>query len=520
LYRSTGDLSINYSTEDGLSRSNVQFKVTNPSGGISYYYTDSYGNIYLSDITTGNYNIQQTSSSTDYERVTAVQTVTVYASSTSNVYFYNPIMYKLSVDITAPSSAVQMDYFNITVNYRNSGGKAANNVPVTASFDGSTISSANTNISIPANGSVSRIYSIRSASVGTKTISVTVNFGNILRENSYSDNTATRAIIITTATNLQIEFVNTTGEYREGTEVISTFRVKNFGYSDMLPSNNLKVSLTVTYPVGSVIVPQKAAVVIPANGDNLVYFRWTVPNGTVGKVFTLTAKINPDNAVTENNVGDNTVTVTKTIVGANSSTTPDTQFEKAAPSDFSKANVPGNSGNGSASWNEWVYEGGTLVKKIYGLSLNTGSLSIVLDINSPSRKYLNGYWYMGSGYGFTSYWAVSTNTLSGTITPASTAYTGAQVASVFFPEYKYSTEVNKYRSLVLAGTNSFQLPTNSYSLNNARLHYVPLWFPNGNYIAQGFVSDLWTPAGMMTGFVNSNNIIITQSAYDDWYIGR
>jgi hypothetical protein len=520
LYRSTGDLSINYSTEDGLSRSNVQFEVTNPSGVISYYYTDIYGNIYLSNIITGNYNIQQTSLSTDYERVTAVQTVTVYASSTSNVYFYNPISYKLSVDITAPSSAVQMDYFNITVNYRNSGGKTANNVPVTASFDGSTISGANTSINIPPNGTASRIYSIRSASIGTKTISATVNSGNILCENSYLDNTTTKTISITTATNLQIEFVNTTGEYREGTEIISTFRVKNFGYSDILPSNNLKVSLTVTYPGGSVNVPQKTAVVIPANGDNLVYFRWTVPNGTVGKVFTLTAKANPDNAVTENNVGDNTVTVTETIIGANSSTTPDTRFEKAAPSDFSKLNAPVNSGYGSASWSEWIYEGGTLVKKTYGLLLSTGTLSIVPDINSPSRKYLNGYWYMGSGYGFTSNWTVSVATLAGTTTPASTAYTGAQVASVFLPEYKYSIEVNKYRSLVLAGTNSFQLPTNPYSLNNSRLHYVPLWFPNGNYIAQGFVSDLWTPAGMMTGYVNSNTIIISQSAYDDWYVAR
>jgi hypothetical protein len=520
LYRNTGDLSINYSTEDGLSRSNVQFKVTNPSGGVSYYYTDSYGNIFLSNLTTGSYKIEQTSSPTDYERVTAVQTVNVYAASTSNVNFYNPILYKLSVDITAPSSAVQMDYFNITVNYRNNGGKAANNVPVTVSFDGSMISVANTIINIPANGTVSKIYAVRSSNVGTKTISATVNSGNVLHENSYSDDTATRTISITTATNLQIEYVNTTGEYREGTEVISTFRVKNFGYSNMLPSNNLKVSLTVTYPGGSVNVPQKTEVVIPANGDNIVYFRWTVPSGTAGKVFTLSAKVNADNAVNEINTGDNMVTVTKTIVVVNSSTTPDTRFEKSSPSDFSRVNAPVNSGYGSVSWSEWVYESNAFVKKTYGLSLSTGSLSIVPDINAPSRKYTGGYWYMGSGYGFTTIWTVSTSTLTGTTAPLSTAYTGAQVANIFLPEYKYTTAINKYRSLVLTGTNSFQLPTNPYAKNNARLHFVPIWFPDGNYIAQGFVSDIWTPAGMMTGYVNSNTLIISQSAYDDWYIGR
>jgi len=45
---------------------------------------------------------------------------------------------------------------------------------------------------------------------------------------------------------------------------------------------------------------------------------------------------------------------------------------------------------------------------------------------------------MGSGYGFTTYWRVSTGQLSGTTAPLSTAYTGAQSASILLPEYKYS----------------------------------------------------------------------------------
>jgi hypothetical protein len=50
--------------------------------------------------------------------------------------------------------------------------------------------------------------------------------------------------------------------------------------------------------------------------------------------------------------------------------------------------------------------------------------------------------------------------------------------------------VSKYRHLERIETNSFALPLNPYAPSNARLHYVPILFPDGNYIAQGYVSDL------------------------------
>jgi len=80
--------------------------------------------------------------------------------------------------------------------------------------------------------------------------------------------------------------------------------------------------------------------------------------------------------------------------------------------------------------------------------------------------------------------------------------------------------VSKYRHLERIAINSFALPLNPYAPSSARLHYVPLWFPDGNYIAQGYVSDLWTPAGMMSTYMNSNPIVISKSAYDDWYVGK
>ncbi len=517
LYRNTGSLSINYSTEDNLSKGNVRFKITGPNNTVDYYYTDSSGQILLSNIMTGTYIIEQMDAPADYEKAAAV-TVTVSKSATTTISVYNPILYDFSVDVSVPSNAKQLESFLITTVFRNKGGKVASNVPVKISFQGTII--YDTVVSIPAGGTLTKTFSMSSDILGSKTILASINESKTKRESYTLDNTDTAFISIDAATNLKIEFINPNSEYREGTDVISTFRIKNTGSIDVLPVNNLKANLSITYPGGSITVPKKTQIVIPANGDNLVYFRWTVPSGTAGKIFTLTATVNPDNAITENNSGDNTATVTKTIIATNTSSPPNTRFEKSAPADFIKMNPPNLSGITSASWSEWVYEGGVLVKKTYGLSLNTDIFSITPDINSPSKKYLNGYWYMGSGYGFTATWNVSTSTLSGTTAPAAIAYTEAQVANATFPEFQYSKDVGKYRSFSRIGTNSFCFPTNPDALNNARLHYTPLWFPDGNYIAQGLASDLWTPAGMMYGYANSNTIIISQSAFDDWYIGK
>ncbi|HCA29943.1 MAG TPA: hypothetical protein DEP23_10425 [Ruminococcaceae bacterium] len=126
---------------------------------------------------------------------------------------------------------------------------------------------------------------------------------------------------------------------------------------------------------------------------------------------------------------------------------------------------------------------------------------------------------MKSGYGFTANWSIGLQTLSGTIAPTTAMYTNSQLAFLYFPEFKYSTAANSFRVLDRTSTNTFQLPINPNG-KNARLHFVPLWFPNTYYRAQGYVGDIWTPAGMISGYMNSAPIVISQSAYDDWVIGR
>jgi hypothetical protein len=373
---------------------------------------------------------------------------------------------------------------------------------------------------IPANSSITLTTSVLSLVTGSKTFRASVNELSEKRETNMTDNVDTAVTDVGMSTNLQIEYINTNGEYRESTEVISSFRVKNNGTTDITPANNLKVNLSVTYNSVSVTAMTKTAVVIPANGDNIVYFRWSVAYGTAGRAYMVYATINPDNAVLESNASDNTATVMKTIVITNTSVPPNTRFEKTTHADFLLMDPPDLPGITNAAWSEWVYESGVFVKKTYGLTLNTGTVFITPDINSPCKKIVDGIWSMGSGYGFTSMWNVTTSTPTGLLSPDTLAFTGAQAANAYFPEFMYSNEIGSYRSFSKLGMNNFRFAPNTYALNNARIHYTPLWFPDGNYVVQGFASDLWTPAGMMYGYAKSNTVIISKSALDDWYTGR
>lgn len=313
---------------------------------------------------------------------------------------------------------------------------------------------------------------------------------------------------------LNIQTITPNSLYRENTEVMTSFRVQNYAPFPFLPSYNITVRFTALSGSATLYTTTKSAVVIPANGDNLVYFRWTVPSDLNGANVTLKAEV----------IDSGKVTDTKSFVHGTEkkpvSQTPDTMFEKSAPSGFSIITPPARTGSGSAQWSEWVYEGGTLVRKTYGLTLGTASLPVIVpDMNSPSREYKNGSWTMKSGYGFTANLSIGLQALSGTAAPATAMYTNSQMAFMYFPEFKYGTAVGSFRVLDRTATNTFQLPVNLNG-KNARLHFVPLWFPNTDYSVQSYVADVWTPAGMMSGYMLSAPVVISQTAYDDHYLGR
>ena len=87
-----------------------------------------------------------------------------------------------------------------------------------------------------------------------------------------------------------------------------------------------------------------------------------------------------------------------------------------------------------------------------------------------------------------------------------------------FPEYRYSTDSGAYRTLVNSdGTWSFA--PNPNAAGNEPLHYIPVWIEDGQYTVSVTVTDIWTPAGMITAVRTSNVITIDGNIFDDYYIG-
>jgi len=314
--------------------------------------------------------------------------------------------------------------------------------------------------------------------------------------------------------NLTVEFVQPNADYTEDTEVISTFRVYNGGGVNVRPRHNVSVALAVTYPGGRVSVPEKTSVVIPKANENLVYFKWRVPDGTAGKTFTLTSQVKVNGAAQDTNA------VTRVIAAVQRSQTPATKFEREKPPGWFLESPPNWYTPKTASWSYWDYENDDYVRKNYATSIAGTQVAAEPDPNSPSRQKVGGVWTMRSGYGLSLKLAQDFSPLSGWETALSDAHTDVQNGYARFPEFNYSDQDGKFRALESAGAGVLEVVKNPEAKGQGRIHFTPLWFPDGEYNVTVLASDVWTPAGMLYGFFNANSVTISGSAYEDWYVAH
>ena len=302
--------------------------------------------------------------------------------------------------------------------------------------------------------------------------------------------------------------------YREGTDVISSFRIWNYVWEDYIPSDGLKVRLRI-YKDGATS-PFKTItknVVVPASSYNLVYFKWKVPTNLGGKNVTLKADIYCD--------GDywNEISNQRATTPYSMYTTPDTQYEENAPSGFSVPSKPSGS-TGAASWWIYEYENGGFVKKTYKVTLSKSTPNKIEPATGETAFKTDGVWTMKSGYGISLQSRILINPVYGTNTASSGSYTLPQYAYALFPEYNYVFADGKATTLTkVAGEaySYFEFPTLS---TYGKVHFTPLWYPDGDYTVKIVQSDCWTPAGMISLGIVPGSITISGNAYDDWYAGR
>jgi hypothetical protein len=222
--------------------------------------------------------------------------------------------------------------------------------------------------------------------------------------------------------------------------------------------------------------------------------------------------------VEEQDTENNTDTLIQIVAGKLSSQTPDTQFEKTRPDGFVVPTTPGERA-GTATWSMWAYEESAFVRKNYGVAISATAPSVQPDEDSPSAELANGKWKMRSGYGFYMRYAPTITGTENTIMPDSTAYTEVQYAYATFPEFQYAMAKDRFRTLEKVD-GTWMFVQNPYADNDERLHFTPLWYPNGDYTVSVAATEVWTPAGMISSARNSDTIRIVDAAYDDWYVGE
>lgn len=172
--------------------------------------------------------------------------------------------------------------------------------------------------------------------------------------------------------------------------------------------------------------------------------------------------------------------------------------------------------DGSTEWvdkGKWVDEGWwdwTFNK--YKASL-TANMNLLPDDKSPTASGKT----MKSGYGV----KVSvTGDVDGSA--PNSHITGLQTAVAYFPEFQYKSYWRLLDLTRSGNLSTLQFKNNKYSTYSQkmqrRVHFTPLWYPDGKYEVSVYAFDAWTPAGMLVANL-SDYVTIKGNVYDDWHVG-
>ena len=358
---------------------------------------------------------------------------------------------------------------------------------------------------------------------GKQTLEARINWDDRENETRSNNNAVQAQFEVKKYSELSTSAVTPSADYIEGNDIIASFYVSNDSSTPVLPSDHMSYRLEVYLVDGAtetlVSTQDKTDVVIPANGTNLVYFKWRVPENSAGKLYMFRGIANAENTVRERNPDNNATFFMKTVKAKETSQTPNTRYERTAPNTYNPLVSSPTNTVGSASWNEWVYEDGKFELRTYGIRASAVDPVVKPDDNCKTAVLENGKWSMKSGYGISLAWNLKLIAMSGYSMPDSSAYTEAQTVMALIPEYGYSTDAGKYRSLEMAG-GVYQFIANPNADKNERVHFIPVYVANGNYTVSVTATQIWTPAGMITAVRNANTLTIDGTVYDDYYQGN
>ena len=327
---------------------------------------------------------------------------------------------------------------------------------------------------------------------------------NRVAEGNESNNSRT-AVISVKALRPDIEVIGSSiTDWYAGMDVTISATVRN---NTAQPVPSVAVRLTLDGVSCTESIP------IPGNGSNLAVFRISVP---LAGNYTVKIIADPDGALDETDESNNVLTKdiqVKTVPTSTVSDSDDTAMEQRYTAyGLGSLSVPASSTY--HTWQEVRLISGSYVTKTYYASLTT-----TFQMLPDSRiAYPDKPRQMESGFGF----SVSCTTTLTTNYDHPDKLVGAQMVWVRCPESAYgqlSAWQNVRDSLEVktgeAGemTVTWQLAVNPYSVTGSRLHYTPIWFPDGEYAAWTQTFYAWSPIGQLYEH-KTDTLIIEGDMYD------
>ena len=170
---------------------------------------------------------------------------------------------------------------------------------------------------------------------GVQTIEARINWDDRNNEIIKIDNSVSTTFEVKKKElQLSVSHVEPNADYIEGNEVISSFLISNDGASDVTPSSGLGFNFEV-YRLdesGEKVVLESQVwdnIIIPADGTNLVYFKWTIPENSAGTVIWCRGYVN-----------DSSDIFSMTLESKDFSQTPNTRYESQVPSGYTNLSAP------------------------------------------------------------------------------------------------------------------------------------------------------------------------------------
>ena len=382
------------------------------------------------------------------------------------------------------------DTMTITGTVKNIGESAAAATTVRLTVTGIGTFSANLS-TLSAEASQTVTFSCTApTSLSAQSIAMTalVDPNNLIVESNESNNSKTMTLSVN-ALRPDIEIVDSTiTDWYAGMEVTVSATVRN---QTAQPVPSVAIRLSIGGRSYTESIP------IAGNGSNLAVFRITVPKAGS---YAVELAADPNGALSETDEGNNSLTKNIQVLAVPASIVadPDSSEMEQRYEAYGLTSLPTDASSSYHTWQEVRLENGSYNTKTFYARLTT-TLAIIPD----SRiAYADKPRQMESGFGF----SVQCTTTLTTNYDHPEKLVGTQMVWERYPESAYGQFAdwqNVRDSLEIktgeAGdmTITWQLAVNPYSTTGSRLHYTPLWYPDGNYIAWAQAFYAWSPVGQL-----------------------